>query len=96
MTRRRPQGTRAAHPFLLPVHLYGQVADVAALAALAGGTASCSSRTPARPTAPVATAAGAGTGGLAAAFSDFYPGKNLGAFGDAGALVSDDPGARAA
>jgi dTDP-4-amino-4,6-dideoxygalactose transaminase len=35
--------------------------------------------------------AGIGAGGDAVAWS-FYPGKNLGAFGDGGCLTSDDPG----
>jgi dTDP-4-amino-4,6-dideoxygalactose transaminase len=71
--------------FILPVHLYGQLADVAALttfnvplvedACQAHGAARDGFR--------------AGTAGVAAAFS-FYPGKNLGAFGDAGALVTND------
>jgi dTDP-4-amino-4,6-dideoxygalactose transaminase len=78
-------GTR----FLLPVHLYGQLADMSALVPLAErhGIAiiedACQSHG--------ATRDGfrAGAGGLASAFS-FYPGKNLGAFGDAGAIVTDD------
>jgi dTDP-4-amino-4,6-dideoxygalactose transaminase len=75
--------------FLLPVHLYGQLADMRTLAAVAFANdvriledacqAHGAERDGARP-------AGASR---AAAFS-FYPGKNLGAMGDAGALVTDD------
>jgi dTDP-3-amino-3,4,6-trideoxy-alpha-D-glucose transaminase len=75
--------------FLLPVHLYGQMADIAALRALA-------SRHELRILEDACQAHGArregstaGAAGVAGAFS-FYPGKNLGAFGDAGALVTDD------
>jgi dTDP-4-amino-4,6-dideoxygalactose transaminase len=71
--------------FLMPVHLYGQLADMEALSRL---------RLPIVEDACQAHGAtregiNAGAGGLAGAFS-FYPGKNLGAFGDAGALVTDD------
>ena len=79
--------------FLLPVHLYGQLADMQALKAI--GTAhdlavledACQAHGAER------DGMRAGAGGLAAAFS-FYPGKNLGAFGDAGAVVTDDDRAR--
>ncbi|NUS16049.1 MAG: DegT/DnrJ/EryC1/StrS family aminotransferase [Streptomyces sp.] len=72
---------------VVPVHLYGQMADVTALtgrlpdgvrvvedAAQCQG-ASRDGRTP-------------GSGHIAA--TSFYPGKNLGAYGDAGAVLTDD------
>ena len=80
----------AAHALLLPVHLYGQMADMrGSERSSRRSTTSPSSRTPARRTARRATACRAGAVGVAAAFS-FYPAKNLGAIGDAGALVTDD------
>jgi dTDP-4-amino-4,6-dideoxygalactose transaminase len=81
--------------FLLPVHLYGQLADMATLTGIA-------SRLGLRVVEDAAQAHGAsrdgvraGTAGLASAFS-FYPAKNLGAMGDAGALVTDDAGVESA
>ncbi|QUH00063.1 DegT/DnrJ/EryC1/StrS family aminotransferase [Saccharopolyspora erythraea] len=75
---------------ILPVHLYGHPADLDALRAIADrhGLALVED---------VAQAVGArqrghriGAGSTAAAFS-FYPGKNLGALGDGGAVVTTDP-----
>ncbi len=74
---------------LLPVHLYGQAADMTALAALASrkGIALVEDCCQAH----LATCAGqpVGTFGAAAAFS-FYPTKNLGALGDGGAVITRD------
>lgn len=74
---------------LLPVHLYGQPADMPALVDVARRhnlaiVEDCCQ-------AHLATCAGrpVGTFGAAAAFS-FYPTKNLGALGDGGAVVTDD------
>jgi dTDP-3-amino-3,4,6-trideoxy-alpha-D-glucose transaminase len=74
---------------ILPVHLYGQAADMAAL-----------ERVAARHNLPIvedccqahlATSSGrpVGTIGVAGAFS-FYPTKNLGALGDGGLVVTND------
>jgi dTDP-3-amino-3,4,6-trideoxy-alpha-D-glucose transaminase len=77
--------------FLLPVHLYGQMADMAALVPIAEWHGleivedACQAHGAER------DGRRAGTSGVAAAFS-FYPGKNLGAIGDAGAVVTSDDG----
>jgi dTDP-4-amino-4,6-dideoxygalactose transaminase len=75
---------------LLPVHLYGQCADMDALQRLAQGF-----EIPIIEDAAQAIGAGwrdkrAGALGRVAAFS-FYPTKNLSAYGDAGLVTTDDP-----
>jgi dTDP-4-amino-4,6-dideoxygalactose transaminase len=74
---------------IMPVHLYGQPADMPAIERVAARHAlpiveDCCQ-------AHLATAAGrtVGTIGVAGAFS-FYPTKNLGALGDGGAIVTQD------
>jgi dTDP-4-amino-4,6-dideoxygalactose transaminase len=71
--------------FILPVHLYGQLADVRRLGALGLPLIEDACQAP----GGVRNGSRAGSVGLAGAFS-FYPTKNLGAMGDAGALVTDD------
>ena len=67
---------------VVPVHLYGQCADVDALGATALPVV--------EDAAQAHGARGAAPGlGASAAFS-FYPTKNLGALGDGGAVVTDD------
>ena len=74
---------------ILPVHLYGHPADMAPILEIAARHGSPCWRTPRRRTGPRSTGRRAGSLGHAACFS-FYPGKNLGAYGDAGMVVSDD------
>ena len=75
---------------IIPVHLYGQCTDMAPISALAA-------KHDLKILEDAAQAIGAGyhgtlagTLGHAAAFS-FYPSKNLGGFGDAGMVTTDDP-----
>ena len=74
---------------VIVVHLYGQMPDMDALCRIAAGPASRSSRMRRRRTGRPGAAPPAGSIGTAGCFS-FYPGKNLGAFGDAGAVVTAD------
>jgi dTDP-4-amino-4,6-dideoxygalactose transaminase len=93
----RPLGRRSGKPIkaIVPVHIYGQVADMDPILDLArrydllvvedacqahGAEYQSTNRGWRR----------AGSFGKAAAFS-FYPGKNLGACGEAGAVTTDDP-----
>jgi len=75
--------------FLLPVHLYGQLADMVALDDIARRHDLTIVEDAAQAHGASRDGRAAGVTGLAGAFS-FYPGKNLGAFGDAGAVVTAD------
>ena len=74
---------------IIPVHLYGQPADMGAIMAIASRhklwvIEDCAQAHLARYQGRMV-----GTFGAAATYS-FYPGKNLGAMGDAGAVVTND------
>jgi dTDP-4-amino-4,6-dideoxygalactose transaminase len=74
---------------IMPVHLYGQMADMAALRDIAERHGLAIVEDACQAHGATRDGLRAGAAGTAAAFS-FYPAKNLGAFGDAGALVTDD------
>lgn len=76
---------------LLPVHLYGHMADMRALLHLGARARATVIEDACQAHGATRDGLGAGAGGIAGAFS-FYPAKNLGAFGDAGAVVTDDAG----
>jgi dTDP-3-amino-3,4,6-trideoxy-alpha-D-glucose transaminase len=74
---------------LLPVHLYGQTADMTALAPIAARHGLALIEDAAQAHGAAWRGVRAGALGTAAGFS-FYPAKNLGALGDAGAVVTND------
>lgn len=75
---------------ILPVHLYGQVCDMDAVGEFASRHSLAVIEDAAQAQGATWKGARAGSFGTAAAFS-FYPSKNLGAFGDAGAITTNDP-----
>jgi dTDP-4-amino-4,6-dideoxygalactose transaminase len=74
---------------LMPVHLYGQLADMCELHRIADGAGVAIIEDACQAHGATRDGQRAGASGVAAAFS-FYPGKNLGGAGDAGALVTRD------
>jgi dTDP-4-amino-4,6-dideoxygalactose transaminase len=75
---------------IVPVHLYGQMAPMAALAdAIRGHDGIVLVEDAAQSQGATQNGRSAGTLGISAGTS-FYPGKNLGAYGDAGAVLTDD------
>src|SRR3954454_2559112 len=74
---------------VVPVHLYGQIGDVDAVTELARDAGVAVIEDCAQAHGASAGGRAAGTIGVAGAFS-FYPTKNLGGFGDGGAVTTSD------
>jgi dTDP-4-amino-4,6-dideoxygalactose transaminase len=75
---------------VLPVHLYGGACDMEPILAVAVQARVAVVEDAAQAHGTCYQGRAAGTMGQAGCFS-FYPSKNLGAYGDAGAVVTDDP-----
>jgi dTDP-4-amino-4,6-dideoxygalactose transaminase len=75
---------------IAPVHLFGQTAPIEELRSIADRSGLALVEDAAQSQGASSTAGRAGALGRIAATS-FYPGKNLGAAGDAGAVMTDDP-----
>lgn len=76
---------------ILPVHLYGQLADMERLVPLAARHGLALVEDAAQAHGATCAGRSPGTFGAGAAFS-FYPSKNLGGLGDGGAICTDDAG----
>ncbi|NQT52252.1 DegT/DnrJ/EryC1/StrS family aminotransferase, partial [bacterium] len=75
---------------ILPVHLYGQPADLAPIICIADAHGIPVVEDAAQAHGARCQGRRVGAIGRIGCFS-FYPGKNLGAYGEGGALVTDDP-----
>ncbi len=75
---------------VVPVHLFGQMPDMPAIEQVADRHGLFVLEDAAQAQGAAQHGRNAGTFGIAAGTS-FYPGKNLGAYGDAGAILTDDP-----
>lgn len=88
-----PEGVRAAvtarTQAIIPVHLFGQTAFVEQLEPIAAACGAVIVEDAAQSQGATRFGRAAGTLGIAAGTS-FYPGKNLGAAGDAGAVLTGD------
>jgi len=88
-----PEAARAAittrTAAILPVHLYGQACDMDAIDAVARAHGLLVLEDAAQAVGATYRTRRVGSLGAAAGFS-FYPGKNLGALGDGGAICTDD------
>jgi len=74
---------------IIPVHLYGQPADMPAIMKVADEHNLIVLEDCAQAHGAEINGKKVGTFGIAASFS-FFPGKNLGAFGDAGGMITND------
>jgi len=74
---------------IMPVHLYGQISDMPEISEIAKQYGLLVLEDSAQAHGAIINGKKSGSWGDAAAFS-FYPGKNLGALGDAGAVTTDD------
>lgn len=86
LVNKRPKNLRA----ILPVHLYGQCADMDAFAAIAEEFNVAIVEDAAQAIGATWRGRGAGSLGVTAAFS-FYPTKNLSAYGEAGIVTTTHP-----
>jgi dTDP-4-amino-4,6-dideoxygalactose transaminase len=87
--RRVEQAVTPRTRAILPVHLYGRACDLAALRRIAEKHGLALVEDAAQAHGAVCEGRRVGSFGVSGCFS-FYPGKNLGAFGEGGAVVTDD------
>jgi dTDP-4-amino-4,6-dideoxygalactose transaminase len=74
---------------IIPVHLFGQIADMESILEIANRHGIPVIEDACQAHGALYKGKRAGTMGIAGCFS-FYPGKNLGAFGEAGAVITND------